>query len=118
MKPSISPPLMQLSALTQLCAPPWLTRLASWEGATHGPPAGLGKQTPEQTFGAGIGSEVVVEAAIFLHDEDEVLDLFEARRRAGGESGLSGARPVTSSAASITGNRARPARRLRFICIS
>ena len=40
-------------------------------------------------FGAGIGSEVVIEAAILLHDEHEVLDLFESRR-GGGRRGVLG----------------------------
>jgi len=41
-------------------------------------------------FGAGIGAEVMIEAAILLHDEDEVLDLLEARRRGGRRGVLRG----------------------------
>ena len=46
--------------------------------------------TGRQAFGAGIRPEVMIEAAILLHDEDEMLDLLEARRSGGRRRGLSG----------------------------
>jgi len=46
-----------------------------------------------QAFSSGIGSEIVIEAAVLLHDEDEMPDLFEAGRGDGRWSGL-GRRPV------------------------
>src|ERR1035441_984427 len=43
-----------------------------------------------QTFGSWIRAEVVIEAAILLHNEDEMLDFLEARRGGGRRDGLSG----------------------------
>ena len=51
--------------------------------------------TGRKAFGAGVRPEVVIKAAILLHDENEMLDLLETRR-SGRRRGCLGGRAISN----------------------
>src|SRR5262249_19473525 len=64
-----------------LMRPAEIHRVGIVMGGDAGPPGICETDVVGEPFRPGIGAEVVIEAPVLLHDEDEVLELLEPDRR-------------------------------------